>query len=188
MLSPATRKFVEQHYVTCRDYLYDHVKKMVKDQEAARDLVEDAFEAYLSKPRDLHTADELRALLYVICRNNVINYHKYGSGYKPKRELNIDDPHLLQQYPDIDDQLLCDELTREGIERVKKAMRLIPNQARTVIELMYFDALTTQEVGQQLGLPETLVWAAKSKGLAWLRRFFNRPLLSIAWLAGEYWY
>ncbi|AXY73924.1 sigma-70 family RNA polymerase sigma factor [Paraflavitalea soli] len=186
-IHPVTLKILKQHYEACRDYLYAFVVQLVKNEEVAKDIVSEAFLAYLSNPHDLYSADELRALLYVICRNKAMNYLKYGSGFKPRRELNVTDPHILQQYPEMDDQLLRDELTGEGLERVRKAVKLLPIQPRTVIELMLFDELNTKEVGHRMGLPNMHVRAIKSKGLAWLRRYFNGLYLSSLYIPWEYW-
>ncbi|WP_315824033.1 RNA polymerase sigma factor [Paraflavitalea speifideaquila] len=79
-----------------------------------------------------------------------------------------------------------DEITREEIEQVKKAVKQLPDQQRKVIELTFFSELNTQEVGNKLGLPRAHVWTVKSRGLAWLRRIFHSIILCLTYGVGEY--
>ncbi|WP_315824032.1 RNA polymerase sigma factor [Paraflavitalea speifideaquila] len=54
--------------------MYLFVKKMVKDEEDAKDIVDEAFYKYLCKQYQVHTEDELRALLYTICHNLALDH------------------------------------------------------------------------------------------------------------------
>jgi len=181
---PETEKISEQDYKECSEYVLDYVISLVKDEEAAKDLVGDAFVDYLKGLKRVNNADELRALLYTICHNKAINYLKFGSGFKNKRELNVEDPSILLEYPDFNEQLLRDEIMDGNREGVRKALKHMPAGQRNIIELMLFDELDTRAVSHKLGIPYWNVAAAKSRGLAWLRRYFNGIFLLAIWING----
>lgn len=175
-----TLQLIQTCFYSYREHFYAYTCRLVKNEAIAKDIVSDAFLACLNYGYQCRTIDELRGRLYTICRNKAFNYNKYGSGFKNKREQNVYDPATLQQLPDINDQLMCDELNKEALTKVRDAVKQLSDQQRSVIELMFFEAQTTGEVANKLNLPDAHIRSIKAKAITRLRQFLKGRFLSLA--------
>jgi len=76
------------------------------------------------------------------------------------------------------EELPIDRLVRqEQRERVRNALKTLPEKNRRVLECYYFEELTLEEIGKQLGLSKSWVSRIHAKGLEMLRPLLQEALI-----------
>lgn len=83
------------YYLAYRTVFYQFTQSLVKSVEIAQDIVSDAYLICWEKRNEFKSIQDLHAYLYVICKHSAYDYLKYGSGFKNKRELSLEDVSVL---------------------------------------------------------------------------------------------
>ena len=133
----------------------DHLKRFilsrVRDQDAAEDILQDAFLKIHQNIGKLKDENRLRAWLYQITRNTIIDYYR-------NREVATELPESLEdiaETPDPDSDVGC-----ELVPCVKTLMGRLPDRYRQSLILTELQGLSQKEMGEKLGLS---VSGAKSR-------------------------
>ena len=140
---------------------------ILKDKEAAEDIVQDVFFKLWSTPQKfLHTTD-LRFYLYRSVQNGCLNYirnKKVEEGYRNKAEMVTEDFFY---------NVLLEE---EIFIRLRKAVDELPEKYRVVINLN-LDGLSDKEIAERLGITLDAVKQQKKRGKERLREHLDHPFL-----------
>jgi RNA polymerase sigma-70 factor (sigma-E family) len=134
---------------------------LVDDQEAARDVVQDCYEAVLRLRPEVGDEDHLVAYL----RRAVVNrarsaLRRRGTVLRYLAKLR---PHSA---PPADRDLLTAEAHRELLG----ALDRLPPRQREVLVLRYYCELGEAEIARTLGIPPGTVKSTAHRALATLRR------------------
>ena len=147
----APRDLVERYY----DELYRYAFSMLRDQRAAEDAVQDAFERALGAlgryPEERLRAMRLRPWMYRITLNVARNR------LRQRRELPVEE---VSTVGDED---------REGVMDVLAALEGLPERQRVAVTLRYLQDLPYAEISGVTGWPEGTVKTLVRRGLARLR-------------------
>lgn len=100
--------------------------------------------------------DKLRSKDYRQIKENVIELDKYDWWQEGNKDIAID------TLSDID-----------TIEHVKKALTMLPNEQKLVIEMAYFEGCTHVEIADKLNLPLGTVKTRARQAMIKLQKFFN---------------
>ncbi|SEM31251.1 RNA polymerase sigma-70 factor, ECF subfamily [bacterium A37T11] len=148
------------------ELLLRHALKMIRDEEQARDLVQDLFLALWEKREQLNTDGKLSSFLYSALRNRIFNFMDYS-----KVRLNYLNSFVEfseEGAPMADETLRLAELEAE----IEQGLAEMPERMRKVFELSRKEGLSYKEIAAELHISENTVKVQVSKALAILRKYF----------------
>ncbi|MDF2191234.1 sigma-70 family RNA polymerase sigma factor [Paraflavitalea sp. CAU 1676] len=170
----------DQFYYANRENFFSFTNKLIRDSEVAKDIVSDTFAACWQIRGNFKQMDDILSYMYVACRNKAYNYLKYGSGFKNKKELAVEDIQVLVQDHSFTDPILDHIIFKEYIEAVRTAMEELPDQKRAIVQHFYFDAMTIEEIANKLNTSTVTVRSSKAKAISQLREILGKePLMEL---------
>lgn len=143
--------------------LFNHARRMLQDEEAAKDVVQDVFSTLWNKSEVLELRVSLPAYLYTLVRNrilNIISRDKVKTGYLNSLEQFIDRGETTTDHQIREKQLA---------ERIEAELALLPPKMREIFELSRKHHLSYQEIAEQLNISEHTVKKQISNALKHLR-------------------
>ncbi|MHA4894315.1 RNA polymerase sigma-70 factor [Pedobacter sp. PWIIR3] len=145
------------------DLLYIHALKRVRDEDAAKDLIQDLFTALWNKREKLDQLTNPSHYLYTATRNGVLNYiarQKVESAYTTALP-NLEAVGINQ----------TDYLTREKQLQalIDKEVGELPEKMRLIFQLSRSEGLSHKEIAVRLGLSELTVKTQVKNALRILR-------------------
>lgn len=147
--------------------LFLHAMHMLRDEEEARDIVQELFTVLWQKASDLQITSTLSAYLYKSVRNRVFDHIK-------RKKVMTD---YLQSLSDFMDEglLETDTLIREKQlhEAIEAEIAALPSKMRVIFELSRKQHLSYKEIAQQLNITEHTVKSQVSNALRILRSKFG---------------
>jgi len=131
--------------------LFQHARKMLRDDRQAEDLVQDVFMMILGKEGMLKLNSTLSAYLYSITRNRVINLIR-------RDKVKSDYLRYLEQQSGTADTIADrDLLEKELALKIEKEIEALPPKMREVFEMSRKAYLSTSEIARQRNVSENTV-------------------------------
>ncbi|WP_169540149.1 RNA polymerase sigma-70 factor [Niabella aurantiaca] len=150
--------FFKEHY---RPLVY-FAGKMIKDVDAAEDLVQDVFIRFLGRQSDFDKEISARSFLYIAVRNASLNYLRQAQNHKRILAANAikeaEESFALQTI-----------IKSEALNEVYKAINELPEGCRKIFRLGYLDGLSNQEIAAHLSVSINTVKTQKARALQLLR-------------------
>lgn len=146
---------------------YSLARRIVGDPAVAEDVTQEAFlSLWRSGARFDPTRGSVRSWTLGIVRNRAIDALRRSAGPAPK--LDLDDDALLDQQaaPVATD---AEVIRRETADRVRGALRQLPDEQSQVIGLAYFGGFTHVEIAEMLNMPLGTVKGRMRLGLERIR-------------------
>jgi RNA polymerase sigma-70 factor (ECF subfamily) len=144
------------------DRIYRFGLRVCGEREDARDVAQDTLIRAFQSLKDLREPRAVKSWLYRIVANACLMKRRRGK-FEPRQELSLDElrpagaEEAALEIPDVSN-LPDDALEREELRRtVREAVALLPEHYRVVLVLRDMEQLSTREVCEALGLPETTV-------------------------------
>lgn len=159
--------------------LFLHALQMLRDEEDARDIVQELFATLWQKSESIEITNTLSSYLYRSVRNRVFDYIK-------RRKVMTD---YLQSLKDFMEEggTETDTLIREKqlAEAIENEIAALPPKMRAIFELSRKQHLSYSEIAQQLDISEHTVKSQVSNALRILRsKFGSMPVLIYLLLQG----
>lgn len=140
-------------------------KRVIRDEELARDIAQDVFVSLWKKPEAFDgSRGSLRTFLLAKTHSRSIDVIRSESSRRIREERDA----LLRvdSVPSVDE-----EVWRVTVSsKVRSALTTIPEREREVIELAYFEGFTYREVAVRLGMAEGTVKSRIRSGLSRLQQ------------------
>ena len=148
--------------------MYNICRRMMGNDEDAKDALQDSFIQAFSKLNTLQNLDSFPGWLKRIVINRCLNQ------LKQTREL--------QMLPSIEPSMLPDDHEIEDtselkVNRIKKAIDHISEGCRTVLNLYVFEGYNHQEIAQILSISESASKAQYSKAKSKIRELIKQNLV-----------
>jgi len=146
---PALNQFqvTREDYNICvdrhADPLFRFIFKNIKDEEKARDIVQDAFEKLWRKADEI-TAEKSKSYLFSIGYNTMIDQIRRERKQSDFSEVKLDKLSVEHQYSDLND-------------RLHDALEQLPEQQKVVVLLRDYEGYAYDEIGEITGLSESQV-------------------------------
>lgn len=143
--------------------LYRHARKMLQNDEEARDVVQDIFVTLWAKQEGLDLNTSISAYLYAAVRNKILNLFKRS---------RIEDNHLDSLRVFISNgENITDHLVRERTlsALIEQEITLLPNRMRQVFELKRKSNLSYKEIAEQMNISDLTVKTQMNKAIKTLR-------------------
>ncbi len=146
---------------------YSLAHRIVGDAQAAEDVTQEAFlSIWRSGARFDPARGSVRSWTLGVVRNRSIDALRRVSGRAPK--LDLDDDAALEAQPGgaLTD---AEAIRRDTAQRVRGALRELPEEQSEVIGLAYFGGFTHSEIAQILSMPLGTVKGRMRLGLEKIR-------------------
>lgn len=143
--------------------LYFYALKFVDSNEAAKDLVQDAFLSILNTNTEI---ESLKAYLFRSVRNNCLNYLKTNEVKKKYIHNELERIEREINYYDLNQTLIENELQ----DNLYLAIEELPDHYKIPFKLSRFENLKNKEIAAQLALPVRTVETQIFRALKLLRK------------------
>ncbi len=154
----------ETLYERHRDPFFGFLYRLVKDMEAAEDILQDAFMRLIRAADDFRGEAKVRTWLYGIGRNLTIDH---GRRMKHRRARSLDAPLGEEDGPSLGETVAAASRDSEGLvgdrelaARIEAAVEALPDELREVFLLRETAEVPFEEIAAIVGCP---VGTAKSR-------------------------
>lgn len=156
--------------------LFLHARNVLRDNEEARDIVQELFTTLWHKSGNLELSTALSSYLYKAVRNKVFDHLKH------KKVMN-DYLKSLNEFIE-ESQFIPDELIREKelSALIENEIRALPPKMREVFELSRKQHLSYKQIAQKLNISEHTVKSQVSNALRALKTKVGLSTLFLAYL------
>jgi len=145
--------------------MYNISRRMMGDDEEAKDVLQDAFIEAFSKLHTLEREVTFPAWLKRIVVNKSINV------LRKKKELTTDLEEDIE-FPETE-EILDKDIIRYRADRIMRAADKISKGCKTVFNLYLFDGFDHKEIGQILSITESASKAQYSKAKSKIRKLLE---------------
>ncbi len=161
-------KFTEV-YDEYSDAIFRHCYLRVYDRELAKDIMQETFMKAWKYMVDGNKIDNVRALLYKIATNLIIDQSR-RPGYK--KVDSLEDLMEAGIEPGLEAKSASEEKRLQEELDAKDAMKILKHTKdsyREVLLLRYIDDLSVKQIAKMLGISENLVSVRLNRALSDLR-------------------
>lgn len=146
------------------DALVYFASPMLRDEDRARDVVQDVFMRIWSKREELQLTSSLKAYLYMAVRNHALNIIKREN----KIELNDDEAEMESKSGTQDGTY--DRLREKDLQkRLAFCLDQLPPKCRQVFEMSRFEHFSNKEIAETLEISVKTVENQMTKALQLMR-------------------
>ncbi len=150
---------------------YSHAYKRLKDEELAKDIVQDIFvNIWLRKEKPI---ENFPAYLHIAVRNQVLKMVAKEKG----RGAFLD---FLPDLPSLHSQTDADIKWREFYQSYREIVNALPPKRHQIFSLRYDEDLTTKVIASRLGLSIKTVQNQLGKAVEQMRTSLLRLLMLLA--------
>lgn len=164
LLEHGDKKAITLLYDNYADALYGVIKKIITDDETAQDVLQESFIKIwrYSKKYDASKA-KLFTWLYRIAYNTAIDKVRSQKN-KNGNEVQIDKSTVYK--------ISADELNQDVLD-MKKHLDSLDEKYQIVINALFFEGMTQQEVSEELDIPLGTIKSRLKIGLRELKKIYN---------------
>lgn len=148
--------------------------RLLQDQEEAEDIVSKCFLKLWQRRSDFGTAQNVKAFLYISCRNACFDY------FDSRKVRAAAQEHYFNTLASDEEAAFYEIVQAEVLDMVHKELEALPNKMRTVFKLLYLDGLTTKEISEQLGVSVQTVRNQKAKAIILIKNSLLKKGISKA--------
>jgi RNA polymerase sigma-70 factor (family 1) len=157
-------KTVFRHYYPA---LFLFVRKLTESREEAEDITLRAFQSLFDRCDKFETEINIKAFLYVTCRNSGINY----INAKEQERQRLKQFSLLLSNEGESEVIY--NINNELVAAVNRAIEELPDSCRKVFEMLYYEELAPAEIAGKLNITVSTVYNQKSRAIKALRLKFS---------------
>ncbi len=139
------------------DGLYRFILKNIKDQDIARDIVQDSFEKLWRRVNDV-SYEKVKSYLFTTAYHTMIDALRKDKNMENFDKVNPDQYTHVQQYSDLQ------KVLHEALDK-------LPEIQRSVILLRDYEGYSYREIAEITGLNETQVKVYIYRGRVFLRSY-----------------
>lgn len=143
--------------------LFYKVNQMLRDEESAKDLIQDLFMSIWNKPENINEGANLAGYLYIASRNRVLTLIEKGkvrSDYLTElKQFSAEVSNVTMEHLDEKELMLL----------IVQEIAKLPPKMREVFELSRIENLSHKEIAMQLGIAEVTVRKQVQNALRILR-------------------
>jgi RNA polymerase sigma-70 factor (ECF subfamily) len=137
--------------------------KIVKDEEVARDVVQEVFIRFWERDLSFENMAAVKSCLYTSVQNKALNYLQ-----KQKNRARIRESMEVERY--AEDDFLLRQVEADLFKALSAAIEELPAQCREVFTLSYLEQKGVREVALLLDIAETTVKTQRRRAKELLRK------------------
>ncbi|WP_294142533.1 sigma-70 family RNA polymerase sigma factor [uncultured Sanguibacteroides sp.] len=150
--------------------LCSYVNRIVRDKNAAQDIVQDLLVSIWKSPRQFLNMRDFSMYLYRSCYNNALIYIR-------NRNLRWSiEQRMARESANTDEEMFAITIEEELIRQLYVYIQELPEKGREIINLM-IQGFSGPEIAEKLGVTIHTVKTHKSRVFKYLRSRYKNPLL-----------
>lgn len=173
MMTDTAHERFSQFFAETRHGLMRYVRRLTRSNEAAEDIVQEAYARTLEQGQQVQTP---KAFLFVTARNLAWNAHRHQRAAATDSVADVDETGAVEDEAASPEETL---IADEAAILLKQAIERLPPQCRAAFTLKVFHACSYKDIADQLGISTKTVEKHISRGLrdthAYLRRRYQMP-------------
>ncbi|MEW4924902.1 RNA polymerase sigma factor [Algibacter sp. 2305UL17-15] len=164
LLKTGDKRAISLLYENYADALYGVIKKIIKDDDTAQDVLQESFVKIwrYSKKYDADKA-KLFTWLYRIAYNTAIDKTRSLKN-KIEKEVQIDSSSVYN--------VTTNSLNQDVLD-IKKHLGSLDEKYQIVISALFFEGMTQQEASEELDIPLGTIKSRLKIGLRELKKIYN---------------
>lgn len=136
--------------------------KFVRDEEAARDIVQEVFLRFWESKGKFQNQTALKSFLYSSVQNAALNFlEKLHVREKANRRLELKPPD--------EEDMFCFQVETDVFEEIFAAIEELPGECKRIFKLSYIDMLDIKTICGQLNVAESTVKTQRQRAKKYLR-------------------
>jgi RNA polymerase sigma-70 factor, ECF subfamily len=157
-----------QLYDAFSSSLYGIIKKIIPDEEQAADVLQDSFIKIWNK-RDTYDSSKGSIFTWMlnITRNTAIDFTRSKYFISKSKIHKLDDNVSILSK-------IEDNPTNTDVLGMNEAMSALPSEQRQILDLMYFNGLSQDEISTEYNIPLGTVKTRARSAMTKLKTYFNR--------------
>lgn len=138
--------------------------RYVKDIEAAKEIVQDAFVSLWEKRESIDVSKQVKSYLSTIVYNKSLNYLRDNRKFSQEL-LKAENLYGFVSYSGSDSELISSEITG----KINSALEMLPEKCREVFKMSRFGDMKYQQIADALNISIKTVEAQMAKALKIMR-------------------
>lgn len=162
----AVRILVQEHYTAMANY----ANQLINDQHEAIEMVVNTFIKLIAMRQNFKTAEDVKTFLLVTIRNSCYDLLRCIDMEKPSPEETLSLTDLV--HTDKEGKPVV--FTAGTLVALYEGIYKLTGQRSEVFKLLFYNKMTTKEVGEQLAIPVETVEDHRSKVIKQLRPLLEK--------------
>lgn len=171
--------YFEDIYTKYFKVLYHYSLRIVENEDAAQDIVQDVFTECWVRREQLDISTSLKPYLYTLAYNRSLDFLKSSEKQKKSVEISALDELFYSTFT-TDDDLYSENIGKE----IAACVDALPERCREVFRLSRHDNLKNREIASRLNISVKAVEKHISKALHEIRSHLVRTGYFLGWLIG----
>ncbi|MDR0822829.1 MAG: sigma-70 family RNA polymerase sigma factor [Endomicrobium sp.] len=173
MFKEGDNKAFEEIVLRYQAQLYTYIISLVKDPEAANDILQDVFIRIFRKLRNYSEENKLKHWLFIIAKNLTMDFFRRNKTRRalPLESREEDEMSILDTVSDKAPQPLEVIITNDRKEMLRKAISDLSIEERELIYLK--DSLTFKEISEMQNKPIGTLLSKFNRSLKKLRKIIS---------------
>lgn len=139
------------------DGVYRFILKNTKDEDKAKDIVQEAFVRLWSKVKDVNV-EKAKSYVFTTAYHCFINQIRYEKRVRPMEDYHTDSQSTQNSYSDLK------EIINEAVDK-------LPETQRSVVLLRDYEGYSYKEIGEITGLNESQVKVYIYRARVFLKKY-----------------
>ena len=156
---PEFKKMFKTHFRALHAYAFT----IIREESHAEEIVQQVFYKVWERKKDLNINQSLKSYLYQSVYNESLNYLKHLKVKKAHQS------YILSTSGEEESSSSKKLMVKELEAKIVEALKLLPEQCRTIFQLSRFENLKYREIADQLGLSVKTVENQMGKALRIMR-------------------
>jgi RNA polymerase sigma-70 factor (ECF subfamily) len=153
----------EEMFKTHFRALHSYAFTIIREESHAEEIVQQVFYKVWERKKDLNINQSLKSYLYQSVYNESLNYLKHLKVKKAHQS------YILSTSGEEESSSSKKLMVKELEAKIVEALKLLPEQCRTIFQLSRFENLKYREIADQLGLSVKTVENQMGKALRIMR-------------------
>jgi RNA polymerase sigma factor (sigma-70 family) len=168
---PSGNLAAEQTFRTERKRLFDFIRRRVRTEEDAEDILSDVFYQLISSYNVTEPIEKMTSWLFTVARNKIIDWYRKKRPESLPRDLN--DPSMPLNLEDIlyDPTQNPDEVYARSLvwTELAEALDELPEEQKQVFVMHELEGKSFKEIAEITGEPQNTLLSRKRYAVLYLR-------------------
>lgn len=170
---PRAFSYVFRHYYPALRFF---ATRLIQDAPAAEDIAQETFIKLWEKHSGFHSAEAIKAFLYITTRNACFNFIK-------RAQAGAKNHKLWSNAWDESDDFVLNHLTRaEVVREIYLILDMLPTECRKIMRYYFIEGKETQEIASILNLSIHTVKNQKARAISLIRKKLGQRSLMLLML------
>jgi len=152
-----------------RNYIYQKTGNM----KTAEDIVQDVMKKIWEKREEININLELRPYLYKSAFNTFLDHEKHNKTRRNNTK-SIDDSDLSWTHDNEDPASILMKEEKKG--RIEKVMAALPEHHRQILNLVFFEELSQEEISARMNIPPGSVGPRRKRAIEKFKKLFENEI------------